>query len=82
MERARAMALHGRRVGHEQGKRLVEAHRPAEGRLALLLAIEVEEATTCRDAWGDGYIEGLRDALREFEGRSNLSRLDQQPGIQ
>ena len=71
------MAAHGRRVGHDQGKRLVEDHSPREGRLALRLAIEVEESTVCHDAWCGGYIEGLRDALREFEGRSNLGRLDQ-----
>jgi hypothetical protein len=77
MERARAMAAHGRRVGYAQGKRLVEAHSPAEGRLALKLAIEVEEATVCRDAWCGDYLEGLRDALREFDGRSRLDRLGQ-----
>jgi hypothetical protein len=71
------MAAHGRRVAYDHGKRLVEAHSPTEGRLALKLAIEVEEATVCRDAWCSGYVEGLRDALREFEGRWNLSRLDQ-----
>jgi hypothetical protein len=71
------MAADGRRVGHDQGKRLVEAYSPAEGRIALRLAIEAEEAGVCRDAWCGGYVEGLHDALREFEGKWNLSRLDQ-----
>jgi hypothetical protein len=77
MERARAMAAHGRRIGHEQGKRLVVALSLDAGRRALRLAIEAEETTMCHDAWCGGYIEGLHDALREFEGRWNLSRLDQ-----
>jgi hypothetical protein len=75
MERARAMTAHGRRVGHDAGKRLVKADRPTEGRLALLLAIEVEESASPRDAWCAGYVEGLHDALREHEGKSSLSRL-------
>jgi hypothetical protein len=77
MDRATAMAAHGRRLGHDQGKRLVEAHGPIEGRLALKLAIGIEEGSPPRDAWCAGYIEGLRDALREFDGRRNLRRLDQ-----
>ena len=77
MERARAMAAHGRRIGHEQGKRLVVALSLDDGRRALRLAIEREVTTVCRDAWCFGYSEGLHDALREFEGRWNLGRLDQ-----
>jgi hypothetical protein len=73
VERAEAMAAHGRRVGYDQGKRLVKA----EGRRALLLAIEVEKTTVSHDAWCSAYVEGLRDALREFDGRLKLSRLDQ-----
>ena len=75
MERAEPMAEHGRRIGRGQGKRLVEDHGP-DGELALRLAIEVEEKTVCHDAWSNGYIEGLHDALRECEGRRNLSVLD------
>jgi hypothetical protein len=67
------MAAHGRRVGYDQGKRLAKA----EGRRALLRAIEAEGKTVPPDVWCSGYVEGLHDALREFDARSNLSLLDQ-----
>lgn len=76
-DRAEAMAAHGRRVGYDQGKRLLKDHGPAEGLLALRFAIEAEEKTQPHDAWGSGYIEGLRDARRESEAKSCLRRLEE-----
>jgi hypothetical protein len=75
MDRAEAMAADGRRVGRLHGKRYVELLANGEARKALKRAIEAEK-TPCHDAWGNGYVEGLRDALREFDARSNLGLLD------
>ena len=76
-DRVEEMTADGRRVGRQQGKRLAAAHGPRDGGLALRLAIQIEERTMCHDSWGVGYIEGLRCALREFEGRKCLRYLDQ-----
>ena len=75
-ERDRAMAADGRRVGRLHGKRYAELLTDGEARKALQTAINAGEVE-CHDPWGNGYVEGLRDALREFEGRRNLGRLDQ-----
>jgi hypothetical protein len=76
MERDRAMAADGRRVGRLHGKRYAALLTDSEVQEALRRAIDAE-GTACNDAWGNGFVEGLRDTLREFEGRQNLSRLDQ-----
>jgi hypothetical protein len=75
-DRAEAMAADGRRVGRVHGKRYVEALAVPGALEALKRAIEAEGTSSCPDAWGDGYVEGLRDTLAELEGRSSLSRLD------
>jgi hypothetical protein len=76
MERDSAMAADGRRVGRLHGKRYAELLTDSETRKALRKAINAE-GTDCHDAWGNGYVDGLRDALREFEARQNLGLLDQ-----
>lgn len=76
MDRAKAMAADGRRVGRLQAKRYVELLADAEARAALVRAIKAEP-TPCRDAWGNGFVDGLRDGLREFDARSNLGLLGQ-----
>ena len=74
-ERDHAMAADGRRVGRLHGKRYAELLSDEETREGLWRAIKAE-GIDCHDVWGNGYVEGLRDALREFEGRQHLSRLD------
>jgi hypothetical protein len=74
-ERDRPMAADGRRVGRLHGKRYAELLTNGEARQALRKAIEVE-GTGCRDAWGNGFVKGLHDALSELEGKGNLARLD------
>jgi hypothetical protein len=75
VERNRAMAVDGRRVGRIHGKRHIELLVHDEARQALWQAITAEQAG-CHDAWGTGYVEGLRDTLREQEGKRSLARLD------
>jgi hypothetical protein len=77
--RDRAMAADGRHVGRLHGKRYVELLTNGAAREALHRAISVEKVG-CQDTWGNGYVEGLRDTLRELEGKSNLSRLLDQGG--
>lgn len=73
-DRVRAMADDGRRVGRLHGKRYVELLANSEAMAALKRVIAAE--VTTHDAWGTGYVTGLRDALRELEGRENLSLLE------
>jgi len=75
VERDRTMAVDGRRVGRLHGKRHAELLTNGAARQALKRAIEAEGATY-RDVWGNGYVEGLHDALSELEGKGNLAGLD------
>jgi hypothetical protein len=75
VERTRAMTADGRRVGRLHGKRHAEVLANGEARRALSRAISAEGVIR-RDAWGSGYVEGLRDALSEPDDKASLGRLE------